>query len=93
MLFVTIDEPAIRFDVILLDEVRMGSQCAPAGTPISIAFAVDRASERISVVAMAQMWAATLAPVELIFAEDDGQSTVVMAAGDERLVLSMDRPD
>ena len=41
---------------------------------------------------MAQAWAATLAPVELIFAEDDGQSTVVMAAGDERLVLSMDRP-
>ena len=93
MLFVTIDEPAIRFDVILLDEVRVGSQRVPAGTPISIAFAVDRASERISVVAMAQMWAATLAPVELIFAEDDGQSTVVMAAGDERLVLSMDRPD
>ena len=47
-MFVTIDELAIRFDVILLDEVRMGSQCAPAGTPISIAFAVDRAAERIS---------------------------------------------
>ena len=42
VLFVTVDEPHVRLDVVLLDPAVWGRQHLPAGTPISISFDVDQ---------------------------------------------------
>lgn len=89
VLFVTVDEPRIRFDVVLLDPASWGGQHLPAGTPISISFDLDRPGHQSPVTAMARAWAADLAPIQLTLTEDEGRQLVIMAAGDEKLVLSM----
>jgi len=89
VLFVTVDEPRIRFDVVLLDPVSWGGHQLPAGTPISISFDIDRPGHQSPVTAMARAWAADLAPIQLTLTEDEGRQLVIMAAGDEKLVLSM----
>ena len=89
MLFVTVDEPRIRFDVVLLDPASWGGHQLPAGTPISISFDIDRPGHQSPVTAMARAWAADLAPIQLTLTEDEGRQLVIMAAGDEKLVLSM----
>ena len=89
VLFVTVDEPRIRFDVVLMDATSWGGQHLPAGTPISISFDIDQPIHQSPVTSMARAWAAALAPIQLTFTEDEGRQQVIMAAGDEKLVLSM----
>jgi hypothetical protein len=88
VLFVTVGEPEVRFDVVLLDRTVWGQQELAAGTPISISFEVEQ-QQRCAVEAMAGAWAAALAPIELIFTARDGRQLVIMAAGQKQLVLSM----
>jgi hypothetical protein len=90
VLFVTVDEPHVRLDVILLDPAVWGRQHLPAGTPISISFDVDHHVYQSPVTAIARAWAAESAAIGLTFTEDDGRQLVIMAAGDERLVLAME---
>ena len=89
VLFVTVDEPRIRFDVVLMDATSWEGRQLPAGTPISISFDIDQPIHQSPVTSMARAWAAALAPIQLTFNEDEGRQLVVMAAGDEQLVLSM----
>ena len=90
VLFVTVDEPHVRLDVILLDPAVWGRQHLPAGAPISISFDVDHAAHQSPVTGIARAWAAELAAIRLSFTEDDGRQLVIMAAGEERLVLAME---
>jgi hypothetical protein len=90
VLFVTVDEPHVRLDAILLDPAVWGRQHLPAGAPISISFDVDHAVHQSPVTGIARSWAAELAAIRLTFTEDDGRQLVIMAAGEERLVLAME---
>ena len=89
VLFVTVDEPRIRLDVVLLDPASWNGQHLPAGTPISISFDIDRPGHQSPVTTMARAWATALAPIQLTLTEDEGRQLVIMAAGDEQLVLAM----
>lgn len=89
VLFVTVDEPRLRFDVVLMEPLAWGGQHLRSGSPISISFDIDQAEHRVRVTAMARAWAAALASVELSVTEDEGRQLVVMTDRDQRLVLSM----
>jgi hypothetical protein len=93
VMFATFEPPVVRCDIVLLAPARWGDQELPAGAPISLSFEVDREFERVSLLMMAQAWAAALAEIEIAVIVDDGRCFVVVSAGRRRLVLGMTPPE
>jgi hypothetical protein len=88
VMFVAIEESAVRLDMVLLDGGVWGRQELVAGTPISIC--VDRGADRhLSFAMTATAWATAMATLKLVFVNDGNQQRVLVSRGVGQMVLSM----
>ena len=89
ILFAALAQQKVRIDAMLLEELRRGPEHVGAGTPISLVLDVARGRERSALLKLARDWADALRWIELVFIEHDGRQLVVLAAGEQGLLLNI----
>lgn len=89
ILFATLAHQKVRIDAVLLDDLRRGPDHVGAGTPISLVLDVARGRERNALAKLARDWADVLRHIDLVFVEHDGRQLVVLAAGEQGLLLNI----
>jgi hypothetical protein len=87
LLFSTLEDDAVRCDLITLDEGRWGRQALEPGTPISVRFMIRSQLQQVALASLTSAWAAAMTEIRMALLDDGDRHYVVLTVHDGKVML------